>query len=153
MKATQLRDLESEPIWKSANKIVEHVLAMLDDFPMEEKWETVSKLRGSGNNLLYNMAAAIGSGTIFGINYEWGATRKHAVSIRAFLHLANKRKLAKIEPEFMVELDKLIKTIDKEIKAVDKAVNAAEEEDTKRWQQRYDTWRLAAEAEDKVLKK
>jgi hypothetical protein len=148
----KLTKLETDPIWLSADKIANYTLDILEEFPEDEKWEVVSKLKANATNLLFSLSWAIGSATTIGQVYDWGAARKYAVSLRAFLHLSNKRQLFKTDPQIMVELDKLIDDIGTETKKAAKDARLAEADEESTWLKRYEFWRKANDQEDKARK-
>ncbi len=144
--------LEKNPIWKEALEIVEYLYSILDEFPDEEKWDSLARIRSASNYLLYTIAQGIGNGSPVGAEYDWGAALKHLSGLKAICLLAYKQHFAEIEPEMLVRIDKLLAAIDAQL---DASLKVAEERETKEiatWQEKYNLWKKAEDAVGKATK-
>lgn len=117
-KTPKLLRLEDEPLWVEVNSLVEYVYSKLPELPEDEKWDTTSRLRSAANTLLFAMAEALGDPSSGAAEFNWGAMRRHASSLKTMYRFAGRQKFFELEPEIMVRLDELLRQIDEQIKLI-----------------------------------
>ena len=69
--------LEDDPLWREANELAEYMYGKLPEFPDDERWSSVSKIRSSANDLMFYVGQAVTNAVPVGAEYEWGNASKH----------------------------------------------------------------------------
>ncbi len=132
-----LMKLEDSGIWKEACSLAEHMYGTLHEFPEEEKWETVRKLRAASNDSMFYVAQAVGSSTPRGSEFDWSNARKQASAMKTMYRFAGRQKFIELEPEIMLRIDKLIAQIDSQIIEADKQGREQDQKDLETWHKKY----------------
>lgn len=137
----QALDLENDPIWRESCDIAEHIYSQLSFLPEEERFTTERNLRFTANYLMFMTSQAIGNGKPSGGDQEWGGVRQQAASLYTMYRFAGKQKFIELDPNIMMRIKKLIKEIDKKLEEAYKQTKEHNEEEMKRWQERYRIWK------------
>ena len=146
---TTTRGLPYQPIEEvkltEALDLAKFFYGILADFPEDEKWNSVIKIRNSATDLLYYIAQAVGNGSPTTHEYDWGNVRKHALSLKTLYRFAHKQDFVTVDPDIMVRIDKLLKDIDKSRQQAYQQTKNYNEREDKRWRDRYETWKKTEE--------
>lgn len=146
--SAKLGKLEDDALWREASDLAEFMYGKLDEFPEEEKWNTVSKLRSNANELLNLVGLAAGNANPFGEEYDWQTARKYASGLKTMYRFAGRQKFIELDPAIMVRLDKLIDQVDSQIKTAKKQGeierkkgDAEREKDVDAWREKHKLWK------------
>ena len=138
-----INKIREDMFWKSVYKLVEHIYGKIDDlianFPNEE-WATASKLRNSANDSLFYVSQVVGSAAPEMSKYDLNNARKNLFTLQSMYTFAAKQKFLYLEPELIVEIDKILTEIDKRIKVSDKATEEKNKEELEPWMEKYRLW-------------
>lgn len=148
-----LTKLEDDPIWKEACDIAEYVYSLLDQFPEDEKWYSVTKLKSASNDLMFFAAQACSSKMPPTQQYDWDHMRRALGSLRTmYRFVAARRKYVALEPEIMVRMSKLNKEVDKRLQKAHKEAKKLNREEMDQWRKKYQLWKEANEYKDRAIK-
>jgi hypothetical protein len=137
-KPTKLEDIQ---IWKNACELGEFMYSVLENFPEEEKWATVSKLRNSANDLIFYVGQAVGDGSISASRNDWNNARRHASGMKTMYRFAGRQKFVTLDPEIMVKIDRLIEEIDENLEIAKDQFDLEAKADLKPWLEKYRIWK------------
>jgi site-specific recombinase XerD len=145
--------LEDNPLWREACDLAEYVYGLLHEFPEEEKFDTVAKLRHASNDLMFNTAQAVSNKAPAGAEYEWSYVLRNINSLKTMYRFAGRQKCIKLDPEIMVRCDKLAKQANTEIEKAAAKTKANEKKQLDLWREQYRLWRKMHEQDEPELSK
>jgi four helix bundle protein len=123
MKAiTKTNKLEDSKLWHLASVIAEEAYSVLDEFPEEEKWGMQNHLRQAAFDLTSDIAEAEGTFDPRDGHYSFSRARKSAFALKNIYKLAHKTELLTLNPDAMVNIDRLVALIDAETEKSDAAI-------------------------------
>lgn len=138
-----INKIREDMFWQSVYKLVVHIYGKFDDlianFPNEE-WATASKLRNSANDSLFYVSQVVGNAAPELSRYDLNNARKNLFTLQSMYIFAAKQKFLDLEPELVVETDKILTEIDKRIKATDEATKEKNKEELEPWLEKYRLW-------------
>jgi hypothetical protein len=137
---TKIRD---DVLWQDVYKLVEHVYGKIDDliadFPAEE-WTTANKLRNAANDSLFYVSQAIGNAAPEASKYDLNNARKNLFTIQSMYTFAGKQKFLDLEPDLIIELDRILAEVDRRIDHSDKESKKKNNEELEPWLEKYRLW-------------
>lgn len=120
--------LEDNKLWQGASRISEAVDAMLGSFPEEERWGVESKLRQRSLEVTQGISEAAGAIDPSEVRYCLSGARRDLFGLKNALRIAYRRGYVKLDPQIMVDIDKLTDEIDKEVAVFPEKIKAWFEE-------------------------
>jgi site-specific recombinase XerD len=127
-----LKKLEDSAIWRGADKIAQKVFEIFDQLPEEEKALLKWKFCNRAFDLTSDIAEACGTFVPKDAEYSLSMARRALFSIKnTYLYLA-KRGIIEIDPQFVVDIDKLVADIDAEVRNVWKNIDDIDEKDAQK---------------------
>src|SRR3978361_1853541 len=100
-KPTSTEKLEDNKLWQAATDLAAGAYATLPDFPDEERWGMVTKLRSNAFELTASLADGYGSIDPRDKKYYFGHARKYAFGLKNTLHMAHKTNIHEVNPSLM----------------------------------------------------
>jgi site-specific recombinase XerD len=137
--------VEDDPIWDAMNGLVERMYETARALPDEERWQSAHKLRSSAVDLLFFAAQGLGATSPGAASFEWASARKQVVALKALYRFVGRQKFINLEPEVMLELDKLTKAIDAKLAQEALKTKQQEADDLKPWLKKYEIWKKISE--------
>jgi hypothetical protein len=116
------------------------VADMIEAESVDEKWRTVSKLKNTANDAYFYVAQVAGAGKDQSLEYDCINARKNLDTLKSMYIFASKEKMIELDPELVVNIDKLIVKIDAEQKASQKETKRKTEEELQPWLEKYRIW-------------
>lgn len=136
MSASKVKAIE-----KTANELADYIYGKFHEFPEEEKWVTVNKLRNAANELMFYVAQAAGNIAPTGAEYEWSNAHKNANALRTSYLFATKQEYIDLDPEIIVKIDDLMRCIKEQSKEAAKLAEAANNKELEHWRKKYKIWK------------
>ena len=137
------KKIRDDVLWQDVYKLVEHIYGKIDDliinFPTEE-WLTASKLRNSANDSLFYVSQTIGNVAPEAGEYDLSNARKNLFTLQSMYIFAAKQKFLDLEPELIVELDRILAAVDERIDASGKELKKKNKEELEPWLEKYRLW-------------
>ncbi len=137
------KKLREDALWRRVYKLVvriyENIETINTDYPAEQ-WATASKLRSSANDSLYYVSQVIGSSAPEMNTYDLNNARKNLFAMQTMYTFATKQKFISIDPEIIVEIDKILVDIDKKIDECKAAIKQNNAEELEPWLEKYRIW-------------
>lgn len=137
------KKIREDVFWQDVYKLVEYIYSKIDslivEFPAEE-WATASKLRSSANDSLFYVSQAVGNIAPEVGKYDLSNARKNLFTLQSMYTFAAKQKFLDLEPELIVELDKILAEIDERIDTSDKELKKKNKEELEPWLEKYRLW-------------
>jgi four helix bundle protein len=116
--------LEDNKLWQMAAELAAGAYATLPDFPEEERWGMVAKLRSNAFELTASLADGYGSIDPRDKKYYFGHARKHAFGLKNTLLVAHKTNMYEANPSLIASLNKITQSIDREINQAEQDIPA-----------------------------
>lgn len=107
---------------------------------VDEKWRTVSKLKSAANDAYFDVANVVGAGENNSLEYDCINARKHLVGLKSMYIFASKEGMIKIDPQLVVDIDRLVAKIEFEMSASQDEMKRKNEEELKPWLEKYRIW-------------
>lgn len=135
-------ELRNNPLWKEAFAISEYMFDQVGSSSsvLDEKWNTLNKIRSSANDMMLNASMAVGSSDGAAAKYDWNSARKSLFAMQTMYLFACKQNFLDIEPEWVVRMDKLLKKLDDEFKKSVEEMDNLYHEEINQWLQKYKIW-------------
>lgn len=133
--------MNSIKLTEQSFEIANYIYSILPDFPAEEIWNTVSKLRTSANDLVFYCAEAESDPDTGAAHYEWSRARKSASGLSILCRLSIKQGLFNIDPKIIVTLDKLSDSFSKKYALSKLKDDEREQKTMDNWLKRYKIWK------------
>ncbi len=124
--------LEDSKLWQDAVALTEEVYADAEAFSTGDNVVMTYKMRQKSFDLTSAIAEAEGSNSPRDIEWFYGQARTALFGIKNVYHVARKTHTFKVDPEEMVQFNKMIERIDKEIAKYHNEVDKLEAEEIKR---------------------
>ncbi len=109
--------LEKTELWPAAIKIAQMSYRNLEQLPEEEKWGMQYKLRLRAYELTNHLAEAYGAIDPREKVHSFGQARQSLFSLKNVTLMTHKVGLAELDPQFILDIDKLVEKIDAAINA------------------------------------
>jgi hypothetical protein len=143
MSTKQATSADTKNIARGANELADFMYGKFHEFPEDEKWATVMKLRNATNDFLFYVAQATGDISSFGAKYEWDAAHKSANAIKTMYVFAAKQNYVELDPDVVVGLDDLMSQIKEQSKQAAKTSEAEDKKELERWRKKHQIWKEA----------
>jgi len=112
----ELNKLEDNALWRDAEKIAKAIFDTYDRLPEDEKMVVKWKLRDRAFDLTSDIAEACGTFIPKDIEYNLSQARRSVFSMKNAYRYLGRQGFLKIDPQLMVDMDKLVTDIDVQIK-------------------------------------
>ena len=122
-------------------EVASYIYKVLPDFPAEEEWNTVSKLRNAANDLMFYCAEAEGQLDKHSAKYEWGSACKSASGLSALCRFTIKQKFIDFDLDIMVAIENLISATKANYQIALQLDDEKEEKQMDNWLKRYKIWK------------
>lgn len=116
--------LEDDELWKAAIKLAEETYNLIQEFPDEEKFGMISKLRSRSFEVSSDIAEAVGTINPRDRKHSLELARRSLFSLKNVFKLAARTEIYNVEPEIFLLIDKLVDDLDIEIETTTKAIPA-----------------------------
>lgn len=140
--------LRNDPILVKTTVVVKYIYSILDDitsnFP-DEEWNTVSKLRTAANDCIFYVAQGVGNNRSDAGEYEWNSARRNLFALQTMYIFATKQQFVEIEPDIIVQIDKMIAEIDSKIAFIATEDEKKQKQDLEPWLEKYRLWQTMQE--------
>ena len=134
--------ITKNPLITEAFAITQEVYALLPELPEEEKWDTTTKLRRLGNNLLLDITLAVSNAAPSGSEYDWSSSRKDAAGLLTMCRFADKQRFVSVDAGLLLRINELIQKIDLELQDSYQRSEAYQRYELSLWQEKYEAWQL-----------
>lgn len=135
--------MKNDPLIKKVDAIAHEIYSIANtienDFA-DEKWRTVIKLKNAAVDSYFDVANIAGAGKGKSSEYDSINAKKHLVSLKAMYIFANKEGMTKLDPQLVVNIDKLVELINLEMSASQDEAERKIEEELKPWLEKYRIW-------------
>ncbi|HSX29709.1 MAG TPA: hypothetical protein VLE73_04080 [Candidatus Saccharimonadales bacterium] len=135
--------MKKNPLLEEANAIAASVYEIADVIEAElpdEKWRTVSKLKGAANDAYFYVAQVAGAGQNQAFEFDCVNAQKYLNTVKAMYIFAAKQGMTELDPELVVKIDKLVAETDAAWAASQKETKRKTEEDLRPWLEKYRIW-------------
>ncbi len=138
------KKLRDDSLWKEVFEVAQYMygkLLELENFP-DEKWTVEGKLRTAAFDALYFLANAISSGddSTSSVIFDWNNARKSLFAVQTAYIFAGKQGFLELEPERVVQIDRLLKEYVSRIDAVRKENIRRDKADKEAWLEKHRLW-------------
>lgn len=111
-----LEKLEAQPLWRKAIEIQQSVTEIFEQLSADDQMPLRWRFYGRAFDLASDIAEACGSFIPKDVEYSLSMARRDLFSIKdAYLYLG-RQKIIEFDPQFVVDVDRLVTDIDNEIK-------------------------------------
>lgn len=121
---TDIVKIEDSPLWKAALEITNAAYPKIDQYPEEEKWQTVPRLRQHASSLPDEIAMAEGSVDPRDVQHYLGHARKELFALKSIYKVSHDNHLAEVDPDQMVKIDALASKINARLQTIPKETQA-----------------------------
>lgn len=144
-----LKSFEEEPVYIATVSVTNYVYSILDQFPEDEKFGIIYRLRTQANTVLTDASIATGNLTHHSNEYEWSTLHKNSIALKTLHDFAVGQEYITDNPEFNINISLIITEAKKNFESANKKTEKFNKKDQDSWSKRYAEWTEMREEEGK----
>ncbi len=108
----KLQKLEDNKLWIESQKIASYIYVLVDQLPEDEKLSMQHRLYSRAFDVTSDLAEAVGAISPKDVEYSMGLARRGLFAVKNAYRFLINQKVIKADPDFMLQLNKVIDEVD-----------------------------------------